>query len=118
GKDLADADLDGNSRQFGDYLCSRGLQPGDPVAIVMRNLFQYPIALYGCIRAGLVIVNTNPLYTARESKHQFQDSGVKGIVILENFAANLESILGETQIDTIILTSVGEMLGTVKIGRA
>ncbi|MBL7830480.1 MAG: AMP-binding protein, partial [Saprospiraceae bacterium] len=84
------------------------------IALMMPNLLQYPIALFGSLRAGLVIVNTNPLYTPREMKHQFLDSGVKAIVIAENFASNLEEILSETAIKTIITTTIGEMLGTIK----
>jgi len=102
------------SDQFGAYLHSRGLKPGDKIALMMPNLLQFPIALFGCLKAGLTVVNTNPLYTPREMKHQFVDSDVKAIVIAENFAANLEKILGDTSINTIILTSIGEMLGTIK----
>ena len=114
GVELSYADADKQSDQLGAYLQSRGLQPGDRVAIMMPNLLQYPIALFACLKAGLIIVNTNPLYTAREMEHQFTDSGVKGIIIAENFAANLEKILGKTTIKTIIVASIGEMLGGVK----
>ncbi len=116
GKELKYKDIDKMSEAFGAYLQSRGLEPGDRVALMMPNLLQYPIALFGALRAGLIVVNTNPLYTPREMKHQFTDSGVKAIVIAENFAANLEKIIGDTQIKTVILTSVGELLGTVKGG--
>ena len=81
---------------------------------MMPNLLQYPVALLGALRAGLVVVNTNPLYTPREMKHQFKDSGVKAIVIAENFAHNLEKILSDTDIKTIITTSIGELLGFPK----
>lgn len=111
GKALTFAQVDKYSKQFGAYLNSRGLEPGDKVALMMPNLLQYPIALFGCLRAGLVIVNTNPLYTPREMRHQFTDAGVKAIVICENFAANLQEVLPDTQIKTIIVTSIGEMLG-------
>jgi len=87
---------------------------GDKVALMMPNLLQYPIALFGALRAGLVVVNTNPLYTPREMRHQFTDAGAKAIVIAENFAANLEKVIGDTQIKTVIVTSIGELLGTVK----
>ena len=113
-KELSFDQLDKYSRQFGAYLRTRGLEPGDKIALMMPNLLQYPIALFGALRAGLVVVNTNPLYTPREMEHQFIDSGAKAIVICENFAANLEKILGHTQIKTIIVTSIGEMLGTIK----
>lgn len=111
GKTLSFGEVDEQSRHFGAYLQSRGLEPGDRIALMMPNLIQYPIALFGALRAGLVLVNTNPLYTPREMKHQFTDSGAKAIVIAENFASNLQQIIGETQIKTVILTSVGEMLG-------
>jgi long-chain acyl-CoA synthetase len=111
GKTITFDDLDRQSAAFGAYLQSRGLEPGDRLALMMPNMLQYPIALFGALRAGLVLVNTNPLYTPREMKHQFIDSGAKAIIIAENFAANLEQIIGETQIKTVILTSVGEMLG-------
>ncbi len=114
GKEMTFEQVDKLSQQFGAYLLSRGLEPGDKIALMMPNMLQYPIALFGCLRAGLIIVNTNPLYTPREMKHQFTDSGAKAIVICENFAANLQSILGDTQIKTIILTSIGEMLGFAK----
>ncbi|HRD82731.1 MAG: AMP-binding protein [Saprospiraceae bacterium] len=114
GKTLSFAEVDQLSTQFGAYLHSRGLQPGDRIALMMPNLAQYPIALFGALRAGLVIVNTNPLYTPREMLHQFNDSGAKAIIIAENFASNLEKILSQTQIKTIILTSIGEMLGFPK----
>jgi long-chain acyl-CoA synthetase len=81
---------------------------------MMPNLLQYPIALIGALKAGLIVVNTNPLYTPREMHHQFVDSDVKAIVIAENFAANLQKILPETTIKTVILTSIGELLGTLK----
>jgi long-chain acyl-CoA synthetase len=114
GVELSYADADKQSDQLGAYLQSRGLEPGDRVAIMMPNLLQYPIALFACLKAGLIIVNTNPLYTTREMEHQFTDSGVKGIIIAENFASNLEKILGKTSIKTIIVTSIGEMLGGLK----
>ncbi|MEO6758795.1 MAG: AMP-binding protein, partial [Saprospiraceae bacterium] len=111
GKTLTFGEVDRLSTQFGAYLQSRGLEPGDRIALMMPNMLQYPIALFGALRAGLVLVNTNPLYTPREMKHQFVDSGAKAIIIAENFAAHLQQILAETPIKTVILTSVGEMLG-------
>ncbi|MEO1712239.1 MAG: AMP-binding protein [Bacteroidota bacterium] len=111
GKVLTFEQLDKQSLQFGAYLRSRGLEPGDKIALMMPNLLQYPIALFGALRAGLVVVNTNPLYTPREMLHQFTDSGAKAIVIAENFASNLEKIIGDTQIKTVIVTSIGELLG-------
>ncbi|MEM6964295.1 MAG: AMP-binding protein [Bacteroidota bacterium] len=114
GKSITFDQLDKYSKQFGAYLLSRGLEKGDKVALMMPNLLQYPIALFGALRAGLVIVNTNPLYTPREMKHQFSDSGAKAIIIAENFAANLEKIIHDTSIKTVIITSIGELLGAVK----
>ncbi|NUQ24688.1 MAG: AMP-binding protein [Saprospiraceae bacterium] len=114
GKTITFAELDVMSRAFGAYLHSRGLEPGDRIAIMMPNLLQYPVALFGALRAGLVVVNTNPLYTPREMLHQFNDSGAKAIVIAENFASNLEKVMPDTQIKTVIITSIGEMLGFPK----
>ena len=114
GKELTFEEVDRMANDLGAYLQSRGLQPGDKIALMMPNLLQYPIALFAALRAGLVIVNTNPLYTPREMLHQFNDAGVKAIIIAENFGANLQKILPETGINTIITTSIGEMLGTVK----
>ena len=90
------------------------LKKGDKIALQMPNLLQYPIAIFACLKAGLVIVNTNPLYTADEMLHQYKDSGAKAIVILENFAFNLEKILSQTQIETVITTTIGDMLGAFK----
>ncbi len=111
GKRMTFKELDAASAQFGAYLHSRGLKPGDKIALMMPNLLQYPIAMFGALRAGLVVVNTNPLYTPREMEHQFVDSEVQCIVIAENFAANLQQIIDKTQIKTVILTSIGELLG-------
>jgi len=116
GKTLTYREVDKLSDQFAAYLHSRGLQPKDKIALMMPNLLQFPIALFGCLKAGLTVVNTNPLYTPREMKHQFTDSDVKAIVIADNFASNLEKILPDTEINTIILTSIGEMLGSIKGG--
>jgi len=114
GKELTYSQVDRMSRQFGAYLQSRGLERGDKIAIMMPNLLQYPIALFGALRAGLVVVNTNPLYTPREMHHQFADAGVKAVIIAENFAANLEKIIDDTSIKVVITTSIGELLGFPK----
>jgi long-chain acyl-CoA synthetase len=106
--------LDKYSRDFAAYLQSIGLQQGDRIAIQMPNLLQFPIAFIGAIRAGLIVVNTNPLYTPREMEHQFIDAEVKAIVIVANFAANLEKIIANTPIEHVIVTHMGDMLGTVK----
>ncbi|MCB0351432.1 MAG: AMP-binding protein, partial [Bdellovibrionales bacterium] len=115
GGTLTYGELDELSRDFAAYLQNKvGLKKGDRIAIQMPNLIQYPIALFGALRAGLIVVNTNPLYTAREMKHQFNDSGAKAILILANFAYNLEEILPETKIETVIVTELGDMLGFPK----
>lgn len=114
GKELSYKQVDKMSRQFGAYLQSRGLERGDKIAIMMPNLLQYPIVLFGAMRAGLVVVNTNPLYTPREMHHQFTDAGAKAIIIAENFAANLQKILDDTPIKVVITASIGEMLGFPK----
>lgn len=114
GASMSYQEMDRASERFAAYLHSRGLKPEDKIALMMPNCLQYPIAVFGALRAGLIIVNTNPLYTPREMLFQFQDSGVRGIVILENFASQLASIIDQTSIDTIIIARLGEMLGPVK----
>ncbi len=114
GQELSYKELDERAHAFGAYLISRGLEPGDKIALMMPNLLQYPIALFGALRAGLIIVNTNPLYTPREMKHQFVDAEVKAIVIAENFCKNLQQVMDYTNIKTIIKTTIGELLGTIK----
>ena len=90
------------------------LKKGDKVALQMPNLLQYPIAIFACLKAGFVIVNTNPLYTADEMLHQYKDSGAKAVIILENFAYNLDKILSKTDIETVITTTIGDLLGGLK----
>ena len=90
------------------------LKKGDKVALQMPNLLQYPVAIFACLKAGLVIVNTNPLYTADEMLHQYKDSGAKAVIIVENFAFNLEKILSQTEIETVITTTIGDLLGGLK----
>jgi long-chain acyl-CoA synthetase len=114
GKHLTFRELDVLSRQFGAYLQSLGLQKGDRIAIQMPNLLQYPVAMFGAFRAGLVVVNTNPLYTPREMEHQFRDAGAKAIVILANFAHNLQKVLPNTGIKHVIVTEIGDMLSFPK----
>jgi long-chain acyl-CoA synthetase len=114
GKELTFAELDIMSRNFAAYLQSLGLVAGDRIAIQMPNCLQYPVVLFGALRAGLVIVNTNPLYTPREMKHQFVDSGAKAIIIVENFAFHLDKILHETSIKHVITTQLGDLLGFPK----
>ena len=90
------------------------LKKGDRIALQMPNLLQFPITIFACLKAGLVIVNTNPLYTSEEMRHQYKDSGAKAIIILENFASNLEKIINDTEIETVITTTIGDMLGGLK----
>ncbi|UBM57902.1 AMP-binding protein [Marinilongibacter aquaticus] len=102
------------SLNFAAYLQHLGLKPGDRIALQMPNCIQYPIALFGALRAGLVIVNTNPLYTPREMKHQFTDSGASAIVIVANFASHLEAVIADTAIEHVIITELGDMLNFPK----
>ena len=103
------------SESLSSYLLNDlNLTKGDRVSIMMPNILQYPIAFIGCLKAGAIVVNTNPLYTTREMKHQFNDAGVKAVVILENFCANLQEIIEETGVAYVFHTSIGSMLGTVK----
>jgi long-chain acyl-CoA synthetase len=111
GTTLSFAGLDEQSRAFGAWLQkSAGLAKGDRVALMMPNILQYPVALFGVLRAGLVAVNTNPLYTPRELKHQLKDSGAVAIVIVENFAHVLAEVLTRTSVRTVVVTAVGDML--------
>ncbi|HEX8040060.1 MAG TPA: AMP-binding protein [Chryseosolibacter sp.] len=115
GAQLTYGQVDKLSRDFAAYLQEGlGLKKGERIAIQMPNLLQFPIAFFGALRAGLIVVNTNPLYTPREMEHQFTDSGATAIVIVANFAANLEKILAKTQIRHVIVTGLGDMLGPVK----
>ena len=112
GKQLSYGQIDELSRQFAGYLTGvLKLNKGDRVAIMMPNVLQYPIALFGALRAGMVVVNTNPMYTARELKHQLEDAGAKAIVVLDNFAATLQQVLAETEVKHVITTGIGDLLG-------
>jgi long-chain acyl-CoA synthetase len=113
-KELTYADLDRLTDRFAAWLQSRGLEKGDRIALMMPNILQYPVALFGAMKAGLIIVNTNPMYTARELKHQLEDSGAKAIVVVENFAHVLEKIRGEVELEQIITTRIGDLLGFPK----
>uniref|UniRef100_UPI00334068E1 AMP-binding protein n=1 Tax=Castellaniella defragrans TaxID=75697 RepID=UPI00334068E1 len=114
GADLSYAQLEESSRHFAAWLQARGIKKGDRVALMMPNLLQYPVCLFGTLRAGAVVINTNPLYTPAELNHQLRDSGARAIVIAENFAYTLQDALQGTSIDTIITTAIGDMLGGVK----
>jgi long-chain acyl-CoA synthetase len=115
GATLTYAQLDELSRAFAAWLQHRsGLQRGDRVALMMPNVLQYPIALFGALRAGMVVVNTNPLYTPRELEHQLKDSGAKVIVIVENFMHVLQEVLPRTELKHVLVTGVGDLLGFPK----
>ena len=115
GQTLTYRGLEQQSRAFAAYLQhDLQLQPGDRVAVMMPNLLQYPIALFGVLRAGLIAVNVNPLYTPRELEHQLKDSGAKAIVIVSNFAHTLEQVVFKTGVQHVILTRMGDHLGFAK----
>jgi len=114
GKTLTYGDIDRHSRDLGAYLQGLGLKRGDRVALMMPNLLQFPIAVAAVMRAGLVVVNVNPLYTPRELEHQLNDSGALAIIILENFAATLQQVLERTPIRHVVLATAGDMLGLAK----
>src|SRR5260221_5463774 len=115
GATLSYTQLDELSRAFAAWLQKKsGLVPGDRVALMMPNILQYPIALFGALRAGMVVVNTNPLYTARELEHQLKDSGAKAIVIVENFVHVLQQVLARTNLKNVLVTGVDDLLGMPK----
>lgn len=115
GTALSYRELDARATQFGAWLQKQaGLKKGDRIALMMPNLLQYPIAMFGALRAGLVLVNTNPLYTAPELEHQLSDSGALAIVIVENFANVLQQVIARTKVRTVIVTAVGDLLGAPK----
>lgn len=111
GKSITFAELDELTSAFGAYLQGKGLQKGDRVALMMPNILQYPVGLFGAMRGGATIVNVNPLYTARELEHQLNDSGAETIVVLENFANTLEQVVARTKVKRVIVTSMGELMG-------
>jgi long-chain acyl-CoA synthetase len=110
GTTLTYAELDRLSRDFAAWLTSRGLRNGDRIALMMPNVLQYPIALFGALRAGLVVVNTNPLYTPRELEHQLLDSGAVAIVVVANFAHVLQKVISRTSVRIVVVTQLGDML--------
>ncbi|WP_421506158.1 long-chain-fatty-acid--CoA ligase FadD [Erwinia rhapontici] len=115
GKSLSFQQLDDRSRAFAAYLQQGlGLKKGDRVALMMPNLLQYPIALFGILRAGMIVVNVNPLYTPRELEHQLNDSGASAIVIVSNFAHTLEKVVAKTTVKHVILTRLGDQLSPAK----
>ena len=114
GKEISYAQIDSESRQMAAYLQSLGLVKGDRVAIMMPNVPQYPVAVAAILRAGLVVVNVNPLYTPRELEHQLKDSGSKAIIIVENFASTLQSCIANTQTKHVVLATMGDRMGMIK----
>jgi long-chain acyl-CoA synthetase len=115
GRTLRYGDVDRLSRAFASYLRNvLKLEKGDRVAIMLPNVLQYPVAIFGVLRAGLTVVNTNPLYTARELRHQLHDAGVSAIVVLDNFAATLAEVLRDTPVKHVVTTGLGDLLGFPK----
>jgi long-chain acyl-CoA synthetase len=114
GRRLGFAQVDELSRVFAAWLQSRGVQRGDRVALMMPNLPQYAVAIAAVLRAGAVVVNVNPLYTARELEHQLKDSGATVIVVLENFAHTVTEVVGRTAVREVVLCAMGDLLGFVK----
>jgi long-chain acyl-CoA synthetase len=111
GRSITYAEVDKYSRQFAAYLLGElKLKKGDRVAIMMPNCLQYPIAIFGVLRAGLTVVNTNPMYTARELKHQLVDSGASAILVFDNFAKTVQDVVPETSVKQVITTGLGDML--------
>jgi long-chain acyl-CoA synthetase len=108
--ELTYRELDELSRAFAAWLQRQGLRKGDRIAIMLPNTLQYPIAMFGALRAGLIVVNTNPLYTAPELEHQLKDSGATAIVVLENFAHVLEKVIGHSDLKRVLVTAVGDFL--------
>jgi long-chain acyl-CoA synthetase len=113
-KAISYGELDAMSRDFAAYLQHSGLKFGDRVAIMMPNVLQYPVVAAGILRAGMTVVNVNPLYTARELEHQLNDSGAEAIIILENFATTLEKVVKNTRVKHVILANMGDLLGFPK----
>lgn len=114
GHSITFRELDQLTKQFAAYLQSKGLKKGDAVAVMMPNLIQYPICIFGILRAGMSVVNVNPMYTERELKHQLNDSGAKGIVIVENFANTLTAVVKNTPVELVMTTKIGDMLPAPK----
>jgi long-chain acyl-CoA synthetase len=111
GKSITYGELERRSREFGAWLQAQGLAKGARVAIMLPNVLQYPVAMYGVLRAGYTVVNVNPLYTARELEHQLVDSGAEAIVVLENFARTLQEVLPRTPVKHVVLAALGDLLG-------
>jgi long-chain acyl-CoA synthetase len=113
-RELSYGDLDRLSRDFAAWLQSKGMRKGDRIALMMPNILQYPVTLFGAMRAGMIIVNTNPMYTARELRHQLQDSGARAIVVVENFANVMEKVRSDVPVELVVTTQIGDLLGFPK----
>lgn len=111
GKTMTFAELEAVSAKVGGWLQSRGLKKGDRVAIMMPNILQYPAVVAGVLRAGMVVVNVNPLYTPRELEHQLNDSGASAIFVLENFATTVAAVVARTNVKTVVVASMGDLMG-------
>ena len=114
GHSITFSELETLTEQFAAYLQSKGLKKGDAVAVMMPNLIQYPVCIFGILRAGMSVVNVNPMYTERELEHQLNDSGAKAIVIVENFANTLAAVIDKTPIEMTLLTKIGDMFPVPK----
>jgi long-chain acyl-CoA synthetase len=115
GRTLSYEDVDRLSRRFASYLLhSLGLKKGDRVALMMPNVLQYPVAIFGALRAGLTVVNTNPMYTGRELRHQLRDSGAVVIVVMDMFAHTVAEVLPDTAIRQVVVTGMGDLLGSAR----
>ena len=114
GTRLSYAEMEELSRHFAAFLQARGLKRGDRIAIMMPNLLQYPVAVFAALRAGLAVVNVNPLYTPRELEHQLRDSGARAILVLENFAHTVEQVVQGTDVETVIVTEIGDQYPLLK----
>ncbi len=111
GKSITFSELDTLTETFGAWLQGQGCKKGARVALMMPNILQYPVCLFGALRAGCTIVNVNPLYTARELEHQLNDSGADVLIVVENFACTVEEVVAKTKVRKVIVTSIGELLG-------
>ena len=115
GRSMTYKELEQQSRKLGAWMQKEAaLKKGDRVAIMLPNVLQYPVVIFAALRAGLVIVNTNPLYTPPELEHQLQDSGAEAIVVLENFAHVLQKVIARTKVRVVLVTAVGDLLSFPK----
>jgi long-chain acyl-CoA synthetase len=111
GKTLTFRDFEAATRSIAAWLQARGLEKGDRVAVMMPNILQNPVIIFGILRAGLVVVNVNPLYTPRELEHQLKDAGAKALFVLENFASTVAQVVSRTAVKHVVVTTMGDMLG-------